>query len=35
MDESIGHMNMLVMDIEHLTGKEAVELMKHRKENRK
>lgn len=33
IDESIGHMNMLVMDIEHLTGKEAVELMKRRKEN--
>lgn len=31
IDESIGHMNMLVMDIEHLTGKEAVELMKQRK----
>ena len=30
---SMGHMHMLVMDIEHLTGKEAKELMMQRKEH--
>lgn len=30
---SMGHMHMLVMDIEHLTGKEARELMMQRKEH--